>query len=57
MTGMMTSTFSHKSLIHLGVNMVAFNVFAIPLLYKMSGNEFVPMYFTGGAMLCYAGQV
>jgi membrane associated rhomboid family serine protease len=48
MIGMVTSTFSHKSFVHFMVSMAAFNLLATPLLYRMSANEFVPFYFTGG---------
>jgi hypothetical protein len=30
------------------MNMIAFNSFAVPVLYSMTGNEFVATYFTAG---------
>jgi rhomboid-like protein len=53
---MLTSTFSHRDLWHLGMNMVALNSFAPPLMEIMGRYEFIAFYCSSGMLASFASN-
>lgn len=47
---MVYSTFSHSSLIHLGVNMYVLYGFSTPAVQTLGKEQFVALYLTSGIM-------